>query len=278
MPTALFAGLPQRSLARLKAILASAETIMPDWTFRFWVTQKSAPDLQIRDRKAIHAEAEKIGALHVLGLSTSDNRSEVAEAIRPFFRFRWFDNVLLHKLNSPDPTEFIEATRLVLQEEQDWENRVMPIDVSDALILPESCFGCSAALKTMWQKAQAYGSEDSVPAAERAITAFKREYYRRIEFKPRGQAPRQQSKWVDSRNLVFDESGARHGIAPVPRDWKLSHRLETGFHFDISKHNNDRFVIQDREGIPHRIEKRGYINIDAHGYFRGEEEVEGDLP
>jgi hypothetical protein len=277
MPTALFAGLPQRSLARLKAVLSSAEEVMPGWTFRFWVTQKSAPDLQIRDRKAIHAEAERSGALHVLGLSAADNRSEVGNAIRPYFRFRWFDNALLHKLNNPDPAEFIDAMRLVLQEEREWEDRVMPVDVSEALILPESCFGCSAVMKGMWQKAQAYGSEDSVPAAERAIDAFKREYHRRIEFKPRGQAARQQSKWVDSRNLVFDESGARHGIAPVPRGWKFLYRLETGFHFDISKQNQDRFVIQDRDGTSHRLEKRGYINIDAHGYVRGEEEIVVDL-
>jgi hypothetical protein len=273
MPTALFAGLPQRSLPRIKTVLASAQEDMPDWTFRFLVTQKNAPDLQIRDRKTIHSEAEKSGPLHVLGLSASDNRSEVASAIRPYFRFRWFDNSLLHKLNNPTPTEFIEATRVVLDEELDWEERVMPADVAEALVLPESCFGCSNAMRTMWQKALAYGSEDSVPAAERAIRAFEREYHRRIEFKPRHQAPRQQSKWVDSRNLVFDESGARHGIAPVPRGWKFSLRLETGFHFDISKHNQDRFEINDREGTAHKVEKRGYINMDAHGYVRGEEET-----
>ncbi len=277
MPTAMFAGLPQRSLARLKAVLTSAEETMPDWKFRFWVTQKSAPDLQIRDRKAIHAEAEKSGALHVLGLSAADNRSEVGNAIRPYFRFRWFDNALLHKLNNPDAAEFVNATRLVLLEEREWEDRVMPVDKSEALILPESCFSCSDVLKTMWQKAQAYGSEDSVPAAERAIDAFRREYQRRTEFKPRGQAARQQSKWIDSRNLVFDESGARHGLAPMPRGWKFSHRLEAGFHFDISEQNQDRFVIRDRDGALHRIEKRGYINIDAHGYVRGEEEIVVDL-
>jgi hypothetical protein len=275
MATALFAGLPQRSLSRLKSVLSSAQDVFPDWTFRFWVTQKNAPDLQIRDRKAIHAEAEKSGALHVLGLSAAENRPEVANAIRPYFRFRWFENALLHKLNNPDPTEFIEATRLMLQEELEWEGRVMPVDVSEALILPESCFGCSAAMQSMWQKAQAYGADDSIPAAERAIEAFKREYYRRIEFRPRGQAPRQQSKWMDARNLVFDESGARHGVAPVPRGWKLSFRLETGFHFDISKHNQDRFVIHDRDGTSHAISSRGYINIDAHGCVRGEEEILG---
>jgi hypothetical protein len=55
------------------------------------------------------------------------------------------------------------------------------------------------------------------------------------------------------------------------------YRLETGFHFDISKQNQDRFVIQDRDGTSHRLEKRGYINIDAHGYVRGKEEIVVDL-
>ena len=136
------------------------------------------------------------------------------------------------------------------------------------LVLPEPCFKCSSALDEMWQKAESYGAADSVPAAERAITAFEREYHQRIQFQTRGQALRQQTKWMDTRGLVFDENGARHGAPPVPRSWKLSYRLIDGFHYDISKLSGDRFEIVDQAGAIHRVVKDGYINIDAHGYVR----------
>jgi hypothetical protein len=267
MPIALFAGLPQRSLARLKATLVSAEPRIPNWTFRYLVTQKG-PDLQVRDRKVIHAEAESLGSLHILGLSAARNRNEVADEIRPFFRFRWFDHALLPLLNNPDPASFVDATVAVLEEEQEWEDRVMPTELSHALVLPEPCFKCSSALGGMWQKAEAYGAADSVPAAERAIAAFERQYHPRIQFQTRGQPPRQQTKWMDARSLVFDEIGARHGAPPGPRSWKLSYRLVDGFHYDISKQNKDRFEIADAAGVTHKVGNDGYINIDAHGYVR----------
>jgi len=267
MPIALFAGLPQRSLARLKTVMELAQPRIPDWTFRYLVTQKG-PDLQIRDRKAIHVEAERLGSLHVLGLSATRDRNDVADQIRPYFRFRWFDHTLLPLLNNPDPAPFIDATVPVIDEEKEWHDRVMPTALSDALVLPEPCFKCSSALGDMWQKAEAYGAADSVPAAERAIAAFAREYHQRIQFQTRGQALRQQTKWLDTRTLVFDESGARHGAPPIPRSWKLSYRLIDGFHYDISKLNKDRFEIVDQAGTNHRVVNDSYINIDAHGYVR----------
>jgi hypothetical protein len=267
MPIALFAGLPQRFLARLKSVLESAQPRIPDWTFKYVVTQRG-PDLQVRDRKAIHAEAERIGSLHVLGLSATRDRNEVADEIRPYFRFRWFDHTLLPLLNNPDPAAFVDATVAVLEEEKEWRDRVMPTVLSHPLVLPEPCFKCSSALDEMWQKAESYGAADSVPAAERAITAFEREYHQRIQFQTRGQALRQQTKWMDTRGLVFDENGARHGAPPVPRSWKLSYRLIDGFHYDISKLSGDRFEIVDQAGAIHRVVKDGYINIDAHGYVR----------
>jgi hypothetical protein len=267
MPVALFAGIPQRSLARLKTVLAAAQPRIPDWTFRYLVTQKG-PNLQLRDRKAIHAEAERLGSLHVLGLSATRDRKDVADAIRPYFRFRWFDHTLLSLLNNPDPSLFVDATVAVLEEERAWEDRIMPKGFSHALVLPEPCFKCSNAFSDMWQKAEAYGATDSVPAAERAIAAFEDEYHQRIQFQTRGQALRQQTKWMDARGLVFDENGARHGAPPVPRSWKLSYRLIDGFHYDISKLNKDRFEIVDQAGTTHRVLNEGYINIDAHGNVR----------
>src|SRR5580698_9857422 len=101
MAIALMAGLPNRYLQRVKDTVAAASGLA-DWEFVYVVSPRG-PDLQIRDRKLIHAEAEKHGSPHVLGFSAERNRDEVAAAIRPYFRFRWFDHSVLPVLDTPAP-------------------------------------------------------------------------------------------------------------------------------------------------------------------------------
>jgi hypothetical protein len=266
MAIALMAGLPSRYLQRVRNVVAAAVQLV-GWEFTYVVSQKG-PDLQIRDRKLLYAEAEKYGSLHVLGFSAQRNRDEIAATIRPYFRFRWFDHTVLRALDTPDPAHFITVLASALAEELDWAERVKPSSHRDALLLPNVSFICSGANSLMWSKAEAYGSTDSVPAAEKAIEAFGQKYYQRIQFQTYGQAPRLQYKWMDDRRIVFDENGARHGIAPAPRGWKYSYRVEDGFHYDVSKQNRVEFKIRDAEGQTHSVPKNGYINLEMHGYVR----------
>jgi hypothetical protein len=267
MATALLAGLPNRYLSRVKAVLAAARAELENWEFIYLVSPKG-PDLQIRDRKRIYTEAERRGSLHVLGFSGERNRDNVAAAIRQYFRFRWFDHSMLPLLDTPDPSRFVSALSSTLSEELAWAEQIMPSSSSDALLLPQPCFRCSGTHSRMWSKAEAYGSTDSVQAADRAIGDFEREYNQRIQFQTRGHALRLQNKWMDDRRIVFDENGARHGIAPAPRAWKYSYRIEDGFHYDVSKQNRDEFTITDADGESHRVEKNWYINIEIHGHVR----------
>jgi hypothetical protein len=266
MTIALMAGLPNRYLQRVKDVIA-ASSEFADWEFVYVVSQRG-PDLQIRDRKLIHAEAQKHGSPHVLGFSAERNRDAVADAIRPYFRFRWFDHSTLTALDTPDPARFINVLASTLVEELDWTDRVKPSSHDDALLLPEPSFVCSGAHSQMWSKAESYGSTDSIPAAERAIVAFGQKYLQRIQFQTHGQPLRSQYKWMDDRRIVFDENGARHGIAPIPRDWKYSYRVEDGFHYDVSKQNRSEFRIRDAEGQIHSVVKNDYINVEVHGYVR----------
>jgi hypothetical protein len=265
MAIALLAGLPSRYLNRVKDVLAAAGGELDGWEFAYVVSPKG-PDLKMRDRKLIYAEAERLGSLHVIGFSADRNRENVAAAIRPYFRFRWFDHTVIRALDTPNPIPFVSLLSLTLSEELKWAEQVKPASHSDALLLPKPCFGCSGDHSQMWSKAEAYGSTDSVPAAQRAVTAFENQYNKRIQFQTYGQPPRSQYKWMDDRRIVFDENGARHGIAPVPRAWKYSYRVEDGFHYDVSKHNQAEFVITDAEGRSHSVTKNGYINIEIHGY------------
>jgi hypothetical protein len=267
MAIALLAGLPNRYLQRVKNVLADAAGEWANWEFAFVVSQ-GGPDLLLRDRKRIFAEAESRGSLHVLGFSAERDRDNVAAQIRPYFRFRWFDHTTLHAFDTPDSSPFVTLLSSVLTEEFEWAERVKPRSHSDALLLPEPCFACSSAHYQMWSKAKAYGATDSVPAAEKAISGFEHTYNQRIQFQTYGQPPRSQYKWMDDRRLVFDENGPRHGIAPVPRAWKYSYRLEDGFHYDVSKQNRAEFKITDVEGRIHSVVNNGYINLEAHGYVR----------
>ncbi|HEX4004816.1 MAG TPA: hypothetical protein VHX60_01450 [Acidobacteriaceae bacterium] len=264
MPIALLAGLPSRYLQRVKDVIGSAVELA-EWEFAYLPSPRG-PSLQVRERKLINGEAEKHGSLHVLGFSAERNRDQVASEIRPYFRFRWFDHALLAILDTPYPAQFVAALASVLEQENEWAQRIKPSTDSDALLLPERCFRCSVAHSDMWLKSEAYGSEDSVPAAEKAIAAFAQKYHQRIQFQTYGHPPRLQTKWMDDRRLVFDENGARHGIAPPPRAWKYSYRIEDGFHFDVSKVNRDAFKIADIEGREHNIQANGYLNMEVHGF------------
>jgi hypothetical protein len=264
MPIALLAGLPSRYLNRVKDVIASADEVA-DWNFAYLPSPRG-PSLQIRDRKQIHQEAERVGSLHVIGFSAERDRNDVAAAIRPYFRFRWFNHVTLPVLDTSDPARFIGELASILNQELDWAGRIMPSSDGHALLLPEHCFRCSGTHLDMWRKAEDYGAADSVPAAEKAITAFTHKYHQRVQFQTYGHPPRLQTKWMDERKLVFDENGARHGIAPPPRNWKYSYRIVDGFHYDVSKLNRDGFKITDIEGHEHSVVTNKYINLEVHGF------------
>ncbi len=74
---------------------------------------------------------------------------------------------------------------------------------------------------------------------------------------------------MDQRGRIFDEDGERHGVAPFPRGWKYSYRIEAGFHFDITSSDGRRFVVSDAIGMRNRVGAGAHLNMDPHGHVRG---------
>ena len=267
MAIALFAGIPSRYLQRAKTVLGDAAPHLDGWQFHY-IAAPHGPELQIRDRKRIAAEALKLGSLHVLGMSAERNRDGVAAQIRTYFRFRWFDHNFLSHLNNPDPAPFVDHLIADLEEEVQWSARVQPDSLSSALLLPESSFSCDARHAGLWSKATRYGSNDSVTAAEKAIESFKKYHYRRVLVSGKGSSPHPQHKWADERRLVFDDKGERHGIAPSPRNWKYSYPIEDGFHYDVTHVDKKSFSLVDALGDRHSAITGSHLNLDPHGYVR----------
>jgi hypothetical protein len=263
MSTVIFAGLPQRYLPTLRSLVERQSDRFPLWNFKYVPTLERSPSLRPRDVSQIERVAATSDRVHVLGMPDDKNGHAGAAAIRPFFRFRWFPHGLLHLIGSPDPERFISELVAAIEEEEDWAKRVMPQNHNSALLLPETCFTCSARNRDMWRHALAYGDPNNLTGAENAISQFSRTHRQHVIF-----SGHPSYKWVDDSERIYDEDGQRHGDAPPPRMWKYSYKIEDGFHYDLTHLRNRKFSLHDALGIEHRAKADSHINVDIHGYVR----------
>jgi hypothetical protein len=264
MGTAVFAGIPSRYIPPLRGLLGREAQRYQGWSFKFAPRNGKEPQLLPQDVNEIERLAKDSDDIHVLGW-TAQSKHNLASAsiIRQYFRFRWFPLHMLQQIGSANPEGFLAKLESDLGEESLWTARVKPADLSSPLLLPASCFKCSSRHVELWRHAQAYGDIENINSAEQAVSQFRREYLRRIVF-----SGRQQNKWLDQNELVFDEDGERHAIAPSPRSWKFSYRVIDGFHYDVTHHREREFLLRDVGGTSHRANKREHINVDPHGYVR----------
>jgi hypothetical protein len=198
---------------------------------------------------------------HILGLSVQRNRQDFADRIRPFFRFRWFDHSLLKYLGRPDPAEFVRGLSSNLAEESEWAARVKPKDINSPLLLPECSFVPERKNCELWRHASAYGDSGNISGAEKAIRDFQNTHHRKVNI-----ANFSSYKWVDREDRIYDQDGPRHGLAPFPREWKYSYRIESRFHFDVTHVDGRQFVLIDASGMQHRVIAGAHLNVDPHGY------------
>jgi hypothetical protein len=201
---------------------------------------------------------------HVFGFSAQKDRQHLADQIKPYFRFRWFDHGLLKCLGSPDPTPFVRELASNLAQESEWAARVKPSDLNSPLLLPESSFEPGRKHLNLWRHASAYGDPQNIVSAEKAIKGFRNAHHRKVNFKSFAST----YKWVDERNRIYDQDGPRHGIAPFPRGWKYSYKIEPGFHFDVNQVDGRQFALIDATGRRHHVSAGDNLNIDPHGYVR----------
>ncbi|MGO9412654.1 MAG: hypothetical protein ACLQCB_18135, partial [Spirochaetia bacterium] len=140
-----------------------------------------------------------------------------------------------------------------------WEERIKPNATSSPTLIPESSFATSR-FRDLWTRVESYGDMGSLEGVPGLIDRFTVEVLKQID---------DDKAWVDERDLVFSFRGARHAVAPFPRNWKYSYPIPDGFHYDVKHRNGRGFTIRNIN-MDHRSFPAGaHINVDPHGEIRG---------
>lgn len=262
MGTAILLGIPKGYVGTAKSTIAD-NALFKNWSVKFVPSNEKNAGISQADVKRVQQLASQYEDVHILGFSTQQNRQDFAAQIRPYFRFRWFDHGTLRCLGSPDPAPFVLALASDLAQEYDWSMRIKPSNLSSPLLLPECSFGSGSKHRDLWRHASAYGDPNNVIGAEKAINSFRNAYHRKIKLKNFSKYG-----WIDEYDRIYDQDGPRHGVAPFPRGWKYSYKIEIGFHFDVTQVAGRKFVLSDADGKRHQVNVDDHLNVDPHGYVR----------
>jgi hypothetical protein len=197
---------------------------------------------------------------HILAFVPSDKlqRFQLANSTERFFRFRWAQSAKLAHIPH-QMADFITYLSGEVTLEDSWSRDLKPSHTSAAALLPETSFVAASTHGRMWQLTTQAANPQQITGAVRAVAAFENAYWT-----PRDGQP---TVWVDEVDNCFDFSGARHGVAPFPRNWKLSYPIPLGFHFDVTSRRGRGFAVIDASGTRHN-RTNGHINIDPHGFTR----------
>lgn len=265
MRTAIFLGLPKPHADRIKAQLRQ-----PGISWRVgWAVHFHPPtgaNNQVRQadiRVALTTARQSAGSIHVLAITNQggDTKASVAAHFVRAFRFRWLPGNWLG-LPYPAPLDFIANVNAIFEDEEDWCDRVQPKDVSASLLLPHTAF--TTKHSDLWDLATRFGDGSSV-ACERRVVQFNQAHW-----KPHSSGKyARKSLWTDDDDRIFDHTQEQHGVAPLERQWKNSFRIPDGFHYDVRHAQGRRFVAVGAR-TSQNVEVKSYVNLDAHGYFRGD--------
>ena len=260
MPATIIAGLPPDSHRRIQSALKQRDPFPGIWQV-IWMRSKSrVPGLAPSQFDDARKTASDNGGAHLLIFRGRAKHEEnlITAKVAPYFRVRWIERTLL-RLIPHSMDQFFEAINEFLREEFEWINTVKPHDESCCLLLPDCAFSAAADVRHLWTAAAEAGIE-RIRLAASASERFKLRHWLPHKDGSRG--------WIDSDDRVFDHRGARHGVAPFPRAWKLSYRVVPGFHFDVTSRVSRAFHIHAFDGRRHAVSPPGHSNIDPHGYVR----------
>lgn len=264
MPTAILLGLPKGQVDRIRGALDRTTCAWRSgWSVQFVPpTGKSWPQIRKADIDAVLRNATQCSnSVHVLVVTNQGggHKQEISAHFVPHFRLRWLPGQWL-ELPHPSPGVFISKVNEELADEEDWIERVQPRDTKAALLLPQMAF--DTRLRDLWDLAGKHG-DGCNEASFRCLDKFKSAHYKHHTI---GHHDRNYY-WTDDKNLIFDHAGARHGQVPECREWKYSYRLPAGFHYDVRHAQKRDFVVTGVQRCQ-SVAAGGYVNIDAHGYFR----------
>jgi hypothetical protein len=263
MKTALLFGIPQGYVDAARGAIQKHAAQFENWAIKYHPAGGSKRVSQ-KDLSRIEDFVNKHEDLHIVGFSDDSDRQRLADQIELYFRFRWFNYEHLKWLTSPAPGRFAESLAVTLSEELEWAARVKPSGLGSPLLLPETVFKPEGKHQRMWRYARAYGDMQNVIGAEKAIKAFQLTHHRKVEFQGLSK-----QRWIDDGDRIFGQDGPWHGVAPYPRNWKYSYKIEPGFHFDVTHLDGRKFSVQDSTGRTFSVKVGSYINVDPHGYVLG---------
>ena len=263
MGTALLLGIPSGYVGTAKSAIAKNSSLFETWAIKY--VPSSRNEAEILDGMISRAQhlADEHEDAHIFGFSAQKNRQHLADRIKLYFRFRWFDQGLLKCLGSPDPTPFVQELASNLAQEVEWAARVKPSGLDSPLLLPECSFEPGRKQRSLWRHASAYGDPENIVGAESAIRGFRNTHLRKVNLRSFSTY-----KWVDQGDRIYDLDGPRHGIAQFPRGWKYSYRIEVGFHFDVTQVDGRQFALVDANGKRSHVNPGAHLNIDPHGHVR----------
>ena len=223
-------------------------------------SKNQVPGLAPSQLEDARITASSNGGAHLLIFRGRERQEEalIIAKVVPYFRVRWIERTLLTLIpHSMD--QFFGTINEFLSEEIEWINTVKPHDESCCLLLPECAFSAAADVRHLWTAAAEAGIE-RIRLAARARERFKLRHW--LPQKNRSR------RWIDGDDRVFDHRGARHGVAPFPRAWKLSYQAAPGFHFDVTARVSRAFHVQAFDGRRQAVSQPRHINIDPHGHVR----------
>lgn len=267
MPSVIIVGLPVGHAKRLAAGIRNEKGAFRDeWQVQYVNSARNGPEIQPKQVAEALTAASAYEHAHVVAVSKQDGsiRQAIANQIRRYFRFRWMKNELLNSI-SGDVARFFEEFNRLLQEEERWLSLVKPTDLYSPLLLPQDCFAAHEKCRRLWDMAEQYGDIDNIVAAGGAVETFKNTHWTQLA--PVGHYGRSRT-WIDQEGQVFAVDENRHGVAPFPRGWKYSYRIEDGFHFDVSSSNERAFTFIDCTRKAYSVPRAGHVNVDPHGHVR----------
>lgn len=259
MPNAILAGVPANLTKQVKAALKRLNSV--NWNFQIVESRdRRIAAITANDIETVRKMACKSGGAHVIAFDDNRNRLVKANLIRPYFRFRWGDMTALRAV-AGELQPFIDSVASVLLEEDAWRN-VMPKDKASPLVLPSRIFDVRKDVADIWSMSEAFNKEAKYfPRLEATLARFCKEHLKQY-------ASDQPRYFVDGSHRVWKDSGPYHGVAPFPRYWKYSFRLNEKFHFDVEHEQGREFAFTDALDQRHNVKATCHANIDTHGHVR----------
>lgn len=219
--------------------------------------KKAEPFISKKHAERLINLADKHDGAHIFAVS-GRGEPNWETVIRPHFRLRQISASAIGRTGRGEFDPLCEELKLATDEEDYWISSIKPQESGAPLVLPY-IFSANREVREMWRLAEGYNSRRNLEAAAVMIERFRRVHRQSIGA---GKTP-----WIDGEDWIWNDSGARHGMAVFPEDWKYSYRLPDGFHFDVSCQKGTKKRFRDAHGAQHAVST--HVNVTAHGTIRG---------